>query len=62
MKKWEYMVLDLVFCDSGYEHGMSEGNTEELLDDQGKRGWELVSVSGRRAFLKRELKAKKSRG
>jgi hypothetical protein len=45
--RWEYHVINTDYT--------SPDECEEMLDRQGKEGWELVSVDGQRAYFKREF-------
>jgi hypothetical protein len=49
MKQWEYIVVPLT------NHGEHPGLWQDKLRDLGTRGWQLVSVDQRIAYMKREL-------
>jgi len=65
--KWEYRIETFV---AGSVDGIPglvakavlSGPDAKRLEDLGKEGWELVSITGGRAYFKRPLKDPPSRG
>lgn len=60
MKKFEYKVVDTDTIYSKYSDGYYDERYQLYFNDLGKEGWELVAVSSRFFYFKREINSNSS--